>query len=109
MDELVEKFRNKILERVSQNHNWRKSNQIEEEITLIFKTLRDQNRLSELEVLLNHENNTVVSYAAQYYWLVDQNKSIQALKELSKREDIDDPFLINYTIDQLKNGEINFD
>ena len=53
---------------------------------LIFKTLRKEGKLRNLEPLLNHENNTVVSYAAQYLLIEDEKKTIKALKNLVKKE-----------------------
>ena len=107
MNDLIKKFQEKILERLVDPHNHRKSNKIEDEIHGIFKTLREKGALSELEPLLNHENITIANYAATYYLVVDENKAIDALKAFASR--VEDPFVINHTIEQWKKGEINFD
>lgn len=108
MNELIENFQSKILERLDNLNDHKKSNQIEEQIHLIFKQLRDNDMLSKLEPLLKHTNNTIANYAATYYLVQDEKKAINALESLAKRKDMDS-FIINNTIQQWKNGELNFD
>lgn len=108
MNGLVKKMQDKILERVANQFNPRKSNKIEDEIHSIFKTLRDNDQLSELESLLTHENNTVVSYACQYLLAGDEKKALRVLKNIAKRKDVNS-HTINMTIKEWKNGELNLD
>jgi hypothetical protein len=108
MSDLIKNFQDKILERLANQFNHRRSNQIHDEIHSIFKTLREEGKLSDLEPLLTHENAIIANYAATYFLVVDENKAIAALENLASREG-QDPFIINHTIKQWKNGEINFD
>ena len=111
MKDLVKKFCNKIMERESVQYDYKKSNKLHYEIHAIFKTLRDKGELDSLEPLLTHDNINVASYAAQYFLIEDEDKALNALnalRNLTKRDGVD-PFVINHTIQQWENGELNFD
>jgi hypothetical protein len=108
MNEEVKKLRDRILEQEVNQFNHRKHNKLNDEIQSIFKTLRNNNRLSELEPLLYHESVNVAATAAKYFYLEDKQKSLETLERIKSREGFD-PFVINDLIKRLKNGEINFD
>ena len=108
MNKLVKLMETKILESLTVQYNARKYNKLQNEINDIFKTLRDNQELKELEPLLTHESPTVVSVVTKFYFIEDEKKAIEAIKELNKRASSGDPELDNMLIEQWKNGELNY-
>ena len=108
MKESIKLFRQKILEREKQSQNPTASNKLHSEIHKIFNELRDCGQLGELEPLLFDENVNVVTYAAQYFLLENENMAVNALERLKSRKGFD-PFIVDFTIKQWKSGEMKFD
>ncbi|AWW32640.1 hypothetical protein DN752_22205 [Echinicola strongylocentroti] len=105
---LIKRFIDTIVEREKYvNVNPKRANKLFDEIHSIFKELRKKKQLKRLEPLMEHNNNSVVNFAAKYYLIVDEKKAINKLKELAKSGGMI-AFEINILIDQWKKGEVTF-
>jgi hypothetical protein len=107
-NDLIQEFINTIVERDKFDNNPRKANKLFDQIHSIFKKLRETDQLQKLEPLMDHENTSVVNFAAKYYLLVDEKKAISKLKELAKNGGVLG-FEISILIEQWKKGEVTFD
>lgn len=108
MNELVKQFAELTIEKESDPYNYRKANRLYDKRHEIFKKLKEENALSDLKVLFDHENLNVVLAASQYYLAQDPKVALIKLRELSKLDGIVG-FGANNLIEQWEKGEITFD
>lgn len=87
--------------------NSKKGNKCYEELLAIAIELRDENKLNELEVLLDESDDGVIFEAASKLLTVNHKKAAKAMDDVASKKGIL-PFSARQTLKQWKSGRLKF-
>lgn len=110
MDIRINKFREFAIKKWEEQNNGKVSlgNKYFKELVLIARTLRDDEELLKLEILLNDKDDCVLFETSAILIRINNAKAIEVIKELSlKRGNI--AFCALITLEEWSNGNLSID